>query len=94
MNATNAATLANLKALRAAASAALEAMNAASENGTSAEWLAAWKAAKPVSEAARAEEARIVAAGFGGDVDFEYAVLGRLQRRHTDPCIVQHRDLR
>jgi hypothetical protein len=82
MTATNAATLANLKALRAAAAAALAAMTNASENGTSDEWLAAWKASKPVCAAAQAEEARIVAQGFGGDSEFEWAVLGRLTRRY------------
>ena len=94
MTPANAAALANLTALRAAARKGLEAVNAASENGTTADWMAARAACRPLCDAARIEEERIVAAGFGGDTDFEFAVLGRLGRRHTNPVMVTWTDLR
>ena len=94
MTTSNAATLANLQALRAAARVGLNAVNHASSNGTTAEWMAARAACKPLEAAAMAEERRIIAAGFGDDSDFEFAVLGRLGRRHTDPVMVTWTDLR
>ena len=94
MTAEHAATLANLTALRTAAREALRAVDLASQNGTTADWMAARKAAAPVIAAASDEEERIIRAGFGSDSDFEFAVLGRLQRRHANPCIVRYDDIR
>ena len=93
MNAANAATLANLKTLRAAAVAASCVVSMASQDGTTADWMAARAAAAPVLAARDEEEARIVAEGFGDDTAFEFAVLGRLGRRHTDSRSVTHSDL-
>ena len=84
MTATNAATLANLQALRAAATTAMRAVSMASQDGTHEDWIAAREVAAPLCAAVRDEETRIVAAGFGDDGAFEFAVLGRLGRRHTD----------
>ena len=94
MTTEHAAILANLTALRTAARVALDAVNRASQGGTLEDWKAARAAATPACKAASDEESRIVRAGFGGDDDFEFAVLGRLQRRHTDPCVVRWDDLR
>ena len=84
MTSAHAAALANLNTLRAAATVALRAQNLASQDGTMADWSAAREAAKAPCAAEVAEVARLRAAGFGADLDFEFAVLGRLQRRHVD----------
>lgn len=84
MTHTNAATLANLNNLRAAASTAMRAVSLASQDGTHEDWVAAREVAAPLCSAVRDEEQRIVAAGFGDDTAFEFAVLGRLGRRHVD----------
>lgn len=83
MSPANRAVVANLNGLRAATNAALRAQGLASQDGTMAEWTAARVVAKAASVAECAEIARIRAAGFDGDVDFEFAVLGRLERRHA-----------
>jgi len=82
MTATHAATLAHLNTLRADSNAALRVMERASQNGTFEDWRTAHAAAKIVCEKERIERERVIAAGFEGDVDFEFAVLGRLTRRH------------
>ena len=82
MTDAHATTLAALNVLRAQKTIALRALAIASQDGTTADWNAARIAARPACDAVSAEERRIQLAGFGGDLDFEFAVLGRLQRRH------------
>jgi hypothetical protein len=59
-----------------------------------ADWMAARGAARPLCDAVTAEENRIRAAGFYGDTAVEMAVLGRLERRHTDSRSVTYAELR
>ena len=95
MTAAHAAALSHLQALRSACNAALRQLSLISQNGTTKEWMEYRRTTTtPACEAVNAEEQRIIAAGFGGDIDFEIAVLGHMQRRHSDPVRVTYSDLR
>jgi phosphopantothenoylcysteine synthetase/decarboxylase len=83
--------LANLTALRSDARAKSAAFRAVETVG--AEWTAARKIANAACDLVTAEERRITAEGFGGDLDLERAVLGHLARRHVDTCSPTWRDL-
>ena len=45
------------------------------------------KQTKEAEAAVAAEIQRIRWEGFGGDSDFEFKVMGRMMRHHTDPVL-------
>jgi hypothetical protein len=86
MTAENAITFANLQTLRAEVSRLLAEFNSI-EDWFSPESKALRPKIREAEEAVRAEVDRIRAAGFGGDGDFEFKVMGRMMRHHTDPVL-------
>ena len=85
--------IAKLKALRAELNTALQLQDLAAQDGTIEDWMVARKVSGAASDRVCAEVKRLTTAGFGGDLVLEIAVLGRLQRHHTDSRSVKYADL-
>lgn len=85
MTAEHAIVFANLQTLRAEVTRLAQAFREV--DCMSAEAKAIREQTKVAEAAVAAEVSRIRLEGFGGDGDFEFKVMGRMMRHHTDPVL-------